>query len=126
RARDVVVDGHLVELPRKLELAARGVEALLDLPTALGRPLAQPALQLVERRRLHEDRNRARDALLDRQRALGLEVEHRHAPRRVDPLNLGPERAVPRAPRVPDVLDELSLAGEPRELVVGDEVVLAP
>src|SRR4051794_29114486 len=60
-AIDVVVDDHVVELAGLLLLLARKLEALVDLPRALRRPLAQPALELVERRRIDEHRQRAVD-----------------------------------------------------------------
>src|SRR2546426_526062 len=69
-ALQVVVDDPVVERGLELELLLRDVEALLDLALALGRPCAQPLLELLPARRRDEDRHRARDAVADRERAL--------------------------------------------------------
>ena len=45
---DVVVLDHVVELGGLLELAPRRAEPLADLAGALGRALAQPALELLD------------------------------------------------------------------------------
>ena len=51
---------HVVELVRLGELLPGEADALADLALALGRALAQPALELRDRRG-DEDRHRARD-----------------------------------------------------------------
>src|SRR5262245_10914279 len=124
-AIEVVVDDDVVELPGELELLARDRESLLDLSPALGGAGAQPALELGERRRPHEDRDPARNLLLDCQRPVRLEVEQRHPALAVNALDLAAQRADALAPRVVHVLDEGSLLHELRELPVRDEPVLA-
>ena len=54
----VVVLDDVVEPPGEAPLLGGERDPLVDLAGALGRPLAQPALELVERR-VDEDRERA-------------------------------------------------------------------
>src|SRR5262249_38823135 len=124
-ALDVVVDDHVVELVLLLQLALRSLEPLLDLPTALRRPRPEPALELRERRRLHEDRRAVVDLALDRERPLGLEGGARSFPRRADPGDLRPQRPGALSPFEVDVLEELARFEPPLELLARDEVVVA-
>ena len=66
----------VVEVARLGHLAPREREPLADLAGALGRALAQPSLELVERRGRDEDRTRRRaGSPADRAGAPGLELE---------------------------------------------------
>src|SRR5919198_6767657 len=73
----IVVDDRVVELRRERELALRDVEPLVDLAFALRRPQPEPPLALLAARRGDEDRDRRRNAVADRQRAAGLDLQYR-------------------------------------------------
>ena len=124
-ALDLVVQHDVVELVRLRELLAREADPLADLALALARPLAQPALELRDRRG-DEDRHGARHVLLHVERALRLELEDGDAPVAGDPVDLGAQRAVALARDVGDVLEEVALVDAADELGVGEEPVLAP
>src|SRR5262249_25670751 len=95
-----------------------------DLARALGRALAQASFELLDRRR-DEDRDRTRLLLLDRQRALRLELEQRHVAVPTDPPQLGAERSVAVARDVLDLLEELVRLDSGQELLERQETVLA-
>ena len=65
-------------------------------------------------------------SLLHAQRPLELELEHADAAVTGDPLDLRPQRAVPLARDVLDVLEELAGLDARAELVLVEEPVLAP
>src|SRR5687767_9681742 len=75
RALEVVVDDDVLELALLRELPPGELEALTDLAGALRRPLAQTALELVERRCLDEDRDASRHLVPDHERAVCLQLE---------------------------------------------------
>src|SRR5439155_2835896 len=114
------------ELVLLLELPLGAPKTLIDLTAALGGTCAESPFELVERRRLHEDRHAVRHLTLDRERALGLEVEQWRLSRGADPPDLRPERAHALPPLEVDVLEELARVEPALELVVRDEVVLPP
>ena len=84
---EVVVLDDVVEQARLEQLALGQVEPLADLPGALGRALAQPALELGARCG-DEDGDDAGQLLGDLERALGLELEDGDPPLAADPLDL--------------------------------------
>ena len=88
RTLDVVVDDDVVEVVRLVDLASSQREPLADLAGALGRPLAQAALELVEARGDDEDRDRGRPHPLHVLRALRLELEDAAPAGRQDPVDL--------------------------------------
>src|SRR5712691_859163 len=90
---DIVVYDNVVELALLVELAPRTLESLLDLAALLRRPRPSATLQLVERRRAHEDRHAAGNLPLDRERAGRLEIEERCFPHRPNATDLGPQGA---------------------------------
>ena len=112
----------MVEVVLLLELAAGGLDPAADLARALGRPLAQPALELRHGGR-HEDRHGAVDAALDPERPLGLELEEGRLAGCPEPVDLGEERSVP-VPHVVDPFEELPRLDPAVELVAGQEVVM--
>src|SRR4249920_2268609 len=71
--RCVVVQDHMVELPALTPLLARDREAHVDVAGALGGPLREPPLELVERR-IDEDQARLGSPSPDRERSLDLEL----------------------------------------------------
>src|SRR5215470_2993612 len=93
RAVEVVVDDLVLELRLEGQLALGDVEALLDLPLALGRARPEPPLQLLAARSGNEDGHRGGDAVADPECAPGLDLEERRAVLGGDPVELGPERA---------------------------------
>ena len=96
----------MVEQVRLLQLLACEREPDVDLSAALGRALAQSALELSEGRSPDEDRDALLDRLLNAERALGLEIEQRRPPPVADPVDLRPERPGAGTPRQVDVLEE--------------------
>ena len=122
-ALQVVVLNDVVESVRDSQLLARDSQPLPDLPGALGRTFLKPPFELLDRRG-DEDRHRARDALRDVQRPLGLELEHADLPLLADAVDLGKERAGALAPRKDVVLEEIAVLEAPVELLVTDEVVV--
>src|SRR5206468_2498334 len=124
RTGNFVVYDHVVEHSLLTKLVLRQVEALADLARALGRALAQPPVELGERR-ADEDRHRTRALLLDLQRSFGLELEHADAAGVRDAIHLGPERPVSLAGDVGDVLEELAGRDATGKFAVREKVVLA-
>src|SRR5439155_7348493 len=105
-AVQVVVHDDVVELVLEGELLQCDRKALLDLPPALGRPVAEAALELLQAGRLDEDGHRAGHLVADDERAVRLEVEQRHAALAADAVDLRAERAVAWPPGMRDVLQE--------------------
>ena len=97
-----------------LELLAGERDPLLDHAGALGRALAEPALELLDRRG-DEDRERVLDPALDAQRALRLELEQRRLALAPEAVDLGVQRPVAVADVV-DPLEELARLDPPVEL----------
>src|SRR5262249_24842918 len=124
RALEIVVSHHVPELVRALELLAGEGDALADLPRALSRPLAEPALKLVDVGG-DEDGDAAIDVPLDLECALELELEDADGAVLRDPVDLRAERAVPLARDVWHPLGKLAGVDAPRELVVREEPVVA-
>src|ERR671922_33614 len=110
RAPELVVDDHVVELVRLLELRAGDAQPLLDLRLALGRAPPQPALVLLEARGSHENGHRPRHPLTHAQCAFRLEVEQRDTAAGLDAVDLAEERSRPRPPRELDPFEEVALA----------------
>src|SRR6266542_503708 len=123
---DIVVDDDVVELICLFALLPGQREPLVDLPRALRSPLPQPALELVERRRVHEDRHCARHGVPDGERALDLEVEERDLPGLVDAIDLEAERPVAMAGDVRNPFEEVASSNAAFELRIRDEPVFAP
>ena len=93
-AVEVVVHDHVVEAVGDARAArARRASRSLDLARALGRPLAQPALELGERRRVTKIVTALGAVSWTRERALGLELEH--AARALAWIRSISERSVP-------------------------------
>src|SRR5206468_10298029 len=90
----------------------------------LGRPRAQTALELLDRRR-HEDRHGAGHPLLGPPRPLRLQLQQRRAAFVLDPLAPREKRPV-AVSDVPDPLEEPARLDPARELVVAEEPVLEP
>ena len=67
-----------------------------------------------------------RHLVLHVERALELELEHADASVLRDPLDLGAERPVPAPGDVRHALEELAGVDPARELLVGEELVVAP
>ena len=124
RPREVVVSHHVAEAVCLLELTTGDRDPLADLAGRLGRTLAEPALELLDVGG-DEDRARARHLRLHVERAVRLELEHADAPVRRDPVDLRAERPVAPVGHVLDPLEERRLLRARRELLVGEEPVLA-
>ena len=98
---------------------AREREPLLDLAAALGRALAEPALELVERR-VDEDRDRAGHVVLARASAPSISSSSSGTRALVaDAVDLGAQRPVAVARRDVDPLEELAGVDARVELLVG-------
>src|SRR5204863_3059522 len=93
---------------------------------ALGRACAEPTFELVERRRLDEDRHAVGNLPLYGERSVGLQIQQRRLPVRADARDLGPERPAALAPLEVDMLEEVTRIEPPLELRMVDEVVLPP
>ena len=122
RALQIVVSHHVPEAMRLLELRAGELDALLDLPGALGRALAKPPFELVDVGS-DEDRYAPRDVALHGERTVELELEDADvsswAMRSIS------ERNVPyRRPETYGTHSRNSSSRPPRELVVGEEPVV--
>src|SRR6266536_3615125 len=115
---EIVVDDRVVELRLQRELALGDVEPLVDLALALGRPGAEPPLELFLARSGHEDDDARGNAVADLERATRLDLEQRRAAASGDPVELRPERAgaVSLAPGELDVLEEAALGEAPVEI----------
>src|SRR5579864_8398459 len=122
---NVVVDDHVVELALLAELTLRTFEPLFDLAPGFGGPRAQTSLELRECRRSDEDRHASGNRALDRERAVGFEIEQRRFPFRANPADLGPKCPHALSPLEVHVLEEFACVEHPLELRVADEVVLA-
>ena len=107
-----------------LHLPASHLEPLVDHAARFRRPLAQPALELLEGRSGDENRHRVLRGLLHLARADRLELEDAALPGREDALDLGAKRAVPPGD-VDDVLEELPPLDAREEVLLGKEVVVA-
>src|SRR5687768_1035919 len=108
-----------------IHLPARDLETFVDDAARFRRPLAKPALELLEGRRRDEDGHRVVGRLLHFAGAGGLELEDAALAAREDALDLRPKRAVP--PRdVDDVLEELPALDAREEVLLREEVVVAP
>ena len=93
-------------------------------PLDLGRPRAQPALELLERRR-DEDRDRARRApRLTSSAPFDLELEHRRRALGRDAVDLRAQRPVARGPTNSTCSRKLAGGDAARELLVAQEPVL--
>ena len=122
---EVVVDDDVVEIIRLFHLMAGDLEALADVAGRLGRALAQAPLELGERRSGDEDGDALGHLLLDGTGAARLELENATSSFAEDALDLGSQRPVP-VTDVDDVLEELTLVDAADELLLAQEVVLAP
>src|SRR5512132_3565209 len=88
----VVVDDGVIELRRERELALGDVESLVDFALAFRCPQPEPPLALFPARGGDEDRDRRRDAVANRERAAGLDLQDRRATLGDDAIELRPER----------------------------------
>ncbi len=95
----------------------------MDLAGALGRPLAQSALELLERR-VDEDRQRAGDPLLDGEGSVQFQLEQRDVACGGDPVELRDERAGALAPGEDVVLEEAAVGEQAVELLVAQVPVV--
>src|SRR6476659_7623520 len=123
RPGQVVVSHHVAESMCLLQLCARKLDSPLDLPGALGRALAQPALELVDVGS-DEDGDAPGHVGLNGERALALEFEDADLGSVPDALDLGAERAVATSGHVRHTFQEVLGLDAVGELVVGEEPVV--
>ena len=102
----------------------RELDPLADLPGGLGRALAEPSFELVDVGS-DEDRAGSGDLVLDEERTIRLELQHRHSAVSVDSVELGAKRPVALVRDVRDPFEERSFRDPGGELLVGEEPVLA-